>query len=104
MSGLGLSDAELTALFNAIDVNKDKNLTIHEMRSELRGINAVQVLTQLKQVIGFNNEKKFNETFDAYDGNQNGMIDVLEFAELINLSVKSTDKEEIDILFKMVDQ
>lgn len=45
-----------------------------------------------------------NQAFAAVDTQGQGKIDVMQFAELVNLGSKSASKSEVDLLFRVVDK
>lgn len=54
----------------------------------------------LKEMKGIDIKK----LFATVDVNENGKLDVVEFAELINLGCKSASQEEVNLLFNVLDK
>ncbi len=73
---------------------------MNEVKLELANVNAAMVLRELK-----NTKKTVEELFKIVkQGADDDKMTIVQFAELINLGVKTTPKAEIDILFKAVDK
>lgn len=95
-----LSEEDVRDLFRAIDIDKSGRIDINEVKLELANVNAAMVLRELK-----NTKKTVEELFKIVkQGSDDDKLTIIQFAELINLGVKSTPKDEIDILFKAVDK
>eukprot|EP00351_Strombidinopsis_sp_SopsisLIS2011_P003172 CAMPEP_0116887436 /NCGR_PEP_ID=MMETSP0463-20121206/21919_1 /TAXON_ID=181622 /ORGANISM="Strombidinopsis sp, Strain SopsisLIS2011" /LENGTH=60 /DNA_ID=CAMNT_0004550121 /DNA_START=1503 /DNA_END=1685 /DNA_ORIENTATION=+ len=53
-----LNDRECTELFGVMDVDHDMNITIDELKSELRVINAAYIFAQIKENIAGSSKGK----------------------------------------------
>lgn len=94
-----LTSKDLVDLFRAIDVDRSNSLSLAEIQAEFADIEVALVLRDIKES-GFD----YKKLFASVDTSDKGKLDVLEFAQLINLSSKSCSKSEIDFLFRVVDK
>lgn len=84
------------------------NLTIDELRSELRVINAAFIFAQIKENIagtskGKTQSSKIAKAFNAIDMDGSKELDIFEFADLVDLNYQEVSRMELDLLFKMID-
>lgn len=95
-----LSEEDVRDLFRAVDIDKSGRIDLNEVKLELSNVNAAMVLRELK-----NTKKTVEDLFKIVkQGSDDDKLMINQFAELINLGVKTTPKDEIDILFKAVDR
>lgn len=100
---------ECMTLFKAMDVDRSESITMDELWLELKQINCALVLDSIKKTSNVGskdakNKRTMKEFINVYDNDNDGQIDVVEFAEMVNTATEKTDPEEIDLLFKTIDK
>lgn len=95
-----LSEEDVRDLFRAIDIDRSGKIDLNEVKLELANVNAAMVLRELQ-----NTKKTVEDLFKIVkQDSDDDKLTIIQFAELINLGVRTTPKAEIDILFKAVDK
>lgn len=91
-------------LFNAIDIDNSKDISVEEIQSELSILNAALCFEKMKTTAE-TAQMKVDEIFNSIDEDNNDKVDIDEFAKLVGLMI-DTDKNEseIEMLFSAVDK
>lgn len=58
----------------------------------------------LKDIKESGKEMGLDKMFKVVDSSESGKLNVIQFAELISLGSKSAAKDEVDLLFRIVDK
>ena len=83
-----LSDAECVKVFEHIDIDHSKDLTYKEIIHSLQEIYTGYILHKLRSIIENSGGKLTPEAvFAACDDNRDGVIDVTEFNEMVQLQI-----------------
>lgn len=69
-----------------------------EIQAEFADVNVALVLKDIKE-----SELDLKRVIETVDTSGKGQLGVIEFAELISLGSKQASKQEVDLLFKVVD-
>jgi Ca2+-binding EF-hand superfamily protein len=93
---------EATLLFNAIDVDRSRDISENEIHAELAILNAALTFEELR-TISENAGMKVDDVFNAVDADGNNQMDIDEFMKLLELLMPGKDYSEIGMLFSAVD-
>lgn len=82
-------------------MDRSGSVSLTEIQKEFADINVAMVLKDIKES---GKEMGLDKMFKAVDSIESGKLNVVQFAELISLGSKSASKDEIDLLFRIVDK
>lgn len=99
-----ITNQEAIMLFNAIDVDNSKDISVEEIQSELAILNAALCFEKMRSTAEIA-QMKVDEIFNSVDEDNNDKVDIDEFAKLVELMISSEKNEsEVEMLFTAVDR